>query len=87
MAIAKEIDMTVQEIIEEIRQSSPRKGPACSMGIILRSINGDQAKALNAAMSDVDIQSGAIAKWLGKQGFDCKSHTIARHRRKECRCE
>lgn len=79
--------MTVQEIIEEIRQSSPRKGPSCSVGMILRSVGGDQAKALNAAMSDLDIQSGAIAKWLGKQGFDCKSHTVARHRRKECRCE
>lgn len=79
--------MSVENILEEIRGISTKKGPQCSVQAILTSIDGEKKAAMVAALGDSSIDSSAISKWLLKNGHDAKPHTLARHRRRECRCE
>ncbi len=79
--------MSVENILEEIRGTSTKKGPQCSVKAILTSIDGEKRDAMAAALEDLSIDSSAISRWLLKNGHDAKPHTLARHRRKECRCE
>lgn len=79
--------MSVENILDEIRGASAKKGPQCSVTAILGAIGAEKRDAMLAALGDPSIDSGAISKWLLKNGYDAKPHTLARHRRKECRCE
>lgn len=79
--------MSVDKILDEMRQGSIKKGPQCGVGAIFASLEGEHKSAMAAALDDQTIESGAISRWLLKNGHDAKPHSVARHRRKECRCD
>ena len=65
-----------------------RKGPRCSIGILMAGMSRDDRAALNSAFDDPEWTSTSIGKMLDEHaGFKCSPHTVQRHRRGECTCE
>lgn len=74
--------------LEELRkmQAGKQRGAKCTVGIIAKTLPKEDKDALNEAMGDELIDSTTISVWMERKGFALKRHTIARHRRGECRC-
>ena len=67
--------------------NTPRKGPPCTMGIVLQELPEDDIKGLLQALDNPTIKSTAIRRALEGRGYKVNDNTIGRHRRKECLCE
>ncbi|AKN68758.1 hypothetical protein QR97_02125 [Streptomyces sp. PBH53] len=67
-----------------------RKGPPCSVRVILDTADGTTADTLRRILDTPNISSTAIAEVLSQHGRTVTSHTVARHRRRGqangCRC-
>ena len=67
-------------------QPATRKGPRCSVAIMLLKMDPTDREAVIAAFNNDALRSKFIAQQLTKNGWLIHGHTIARHRRKDCTC-
>lgn len=74
--------------LDELRkmQATKQRGAKCTLGIIARTLSKEDNEALNEALRDELIDSTTISVWMDRKGHALKRHTVARHRRGECRC-
>jgi len=81
---------TVPSLLAEIEESSPRKGPTCSLGQArdqLAPVDVEQLDvALGRALRGDGITFTAIARVLSGRGHHMKAGTVARHAKGECNC-
>lgn len=62
------------------------KGPRCSVGALLQSLDTTDATDLRGFLADGSKPSTSIAKALQSLGHDVRHYAVARHRRNECSC-
>jgi hypothetical protein len=73
-----------------LAQESRRKGPPCTMGRILATVDKPTATQVCAAMDNVAAGNGewvAIARALTRTGHKVGPTTIRRHHAHECACQ
>lgn len=63
-----------------------RKGPTCSLEVVLSKVDPDDAAALNAYLDDAAVPATAIARALQREGHVVRAQAVQRHRSKQCRC-
>lgn len=73
-----------EQLHEEKR---PRRGPACSISVILAELDKDDRTALIEALTDPTVEHTAIRRVLVHNGFRVNINTVQRHRRGECLCD
>ncbi|WP_328333347.1 hypothetical protein [Streptomyces sp. NBC_00455] len=73
-----------------VRAPGARKGPPCSVGVVLTSVDEDTAAMLGRILGTSTVSATAIADVLSQHGRSVTSYTVARHRRRGaangCRC-
>lgn len=62
------------------------RGGNCTLGLVLPKLGDRDRVALEEAMTDPSVQSSVIARALDRAGYSVRAYTVARHRRRECRC-
>lgn len=63
-----------------------RKGPPCSMGLLLSFMTEVDRAALQAALADPSIESRTIWRVLVEEGHEISDTPIGRHRNGVCQC-
>ena len=63
-----------------------RKGPPCTVGLLLKFMSKDDRAALIAALNTPTIQSRTIWRVLVEEGHEISDTPIGRHRRGMCQC-
>ena len=68
--------------------ATPRKGPSCTVAVILADLDPTDADDLRDALAKPYhvVPNGAIVRALKARGLSIGEYTIARHRRGDCRC-
>jgi hypothetical protein len=56
----------------------------CNVCTLLGAMPKDDRAALTEALEDKALTSSAIYRALAAEGYDVKTHSLARHRRREC---
>ncbi|MFZ5863028.1 MAG: hypothetical protein ACOYXR_09340 [Nitrospirota bacterium] len=64
----------------------PRKGPPCSMSVILAALSDKDRDVLLAALQDRTVTNPQISRVLEREGHNIAAHTIGNHRRGSCSC-
>jgi hypothetical protein len=63
------------------------RGPRCGVDRVLRGLNQEDRQTL---IEWLDADSGRESEWIARQvraeGHDLSGETVARHRRRICRC-
>lgn len=73
--------------LSEFDELTRPKGPLCTVGVAIRHLSPDDSAKVHAAM-EYGKTSRSIAERLTE--WSCvtvKEHSVARHRRGDCRCE
>ena len=74
-------------LLDEIQtENRVRKGPLCTVKLILGELSPEDATGLNQAMADLEVKTTAIRRALVARGFQIGDTSIARHRKGECFC-
>jgi hypothetical protein len=76
----------VADDLADIRAFNARRGPRCSVAILMESLEPTISDKLTRALDDPTCQTKAIARWLGGQGFDLSHWQLQYHRRGDCAC-
>ena len=63
-----------------------RKGPPCTVGLLMDFMTEDDRAALVAALADPAIESRTIWRVLVEEGHEISDTPIGRHRRGMCLC-
>lgn len=63
-----------------------KKGPTCSLKKIIDELSPEDAEALAEALASPHITGRAIADALRAEGYNCRDHSVNRHRRALCQC-
>jgi hypothetical protein len=63
-----------------------KKGPPCSVGVIINQLSPDDLVALNDALADLTITGRAITAALTAEGYKVRDYAVNRHRRGICMC-
>lgn len=64
-----------------------RKGPPCTVSVILDQLDSDDRDALQTALNDRLVGTATIFRVLTGNGFQVGLNAVQRHRRGECACE
>jgi len=64
-----------------------RKKASCSIAQIIKTLNTQEAKALNKALDDPDSSPTNLALILNKNGYEISRQTINRHRNRKINAE
>jgi hypothetical protein len=64
-----------------------RKKASCSIAEIIKTLNTQEAKALNKALNDPDSSPTNLALILNKNGYEISRQTINRHRNRKTNAE
>ncbi len=75
--------MTLLDDLENVS----RKKASCSVAEIIKTLNAQEAKALNKALDDPDSSPTNLAKILTKNGYNISRQTITRHRNRYTNAE
>jgi hypothetical protein len=67
-------------------QVGRRKGPPCTISVILAELDKDDRTALIEALTNPLVAHTTIFRVLNHNGFRVNLHTVQRHRRGECLC-
>lgn len=70
-----------------VAENHVKKGPTCSVKILLNDLDAEDRQALAEALEDEKIAGTAIERALLKEGHRMAAHNIQRHRRGMCSCE
>lgn len=88
------VNTNVNELATALADLSPaiaRRGPRCSVSVILDSLDPTVRAILQTKMANAAIASSQIATTLTACGYPVKGTTVARHRRAGsatgCLCE
>lgn len=74
-------------LLDDIQtENRVRKGPLCTVHLIMDDLTPDDIAGLNQAMSDPEVKTTAIRRALVARGFQIGDTSIARHRKGECFC-
>ncbi len=74
-------------LLDEIQtENRVRKGPLCTVKLILADLPSEDVDGLNQAMADPEVKTTAIRRALVARGFQIGDTSIARHRKGECFC-
>lgn len=89
--------MTAQEVADDFlsaARDTSRKGPPCSVGVMLRSVEDglrakvEQALSLAADRDNDEYTYASVSRALKERNVaDIKPDTLSRHWRRECGCE
>jgi hypothetical protein len=63
-----------------------RKGPACSVALVMQQMDDATVKKFQAAMANVSAPATQIAKAVQDLGYQIRYEAVQRHRRGACRC-
>lgn len=63
-----------------------RRGPECGVRIVLDEMSDEQRELLAQALANPFASAVDIARAVDDLGFHVSDQTVARHRRKICRC-
>lgn len=64
----------------------PTKGPACTVGVMMATLDADTAALFTAALDNGYAPSTEIARAMTERGHPIAAHVLTRHRRGDCRC-
>lgn len=64
-----------------------RKKASCNVAEIIKTLNMQEAKALNKALDDPDSSPTNLAKILTNNGYNISRQTITRHRNRNTNAE
>lgn len=62
-----------------------KKGPLCSVCVLIGQLPKQDGKALSDALADPTVQTSVIFRALRSEGHQISSTTLGRHRKRECR--
>ena len=82
--VGGEMKRSLSAQLQEGRQL--RKGPPCTISVILAGLDKDDRTALVEALTNPLISHTSIYRVLTGNGFRVNIHTVQRHRRGECLC-
>ena len=71
---------------EALQSQRARKGPPCSVGVILACLGSDDRNALEAALHDPTKTTRMIVNACATEGIALSHPAAARHRRGDCLC-
>lgn len=74
-------------LLDEIRNERIKKGPSCTVGVLLLKLEKADAADLQAALDDAGVSATIITKVLAARGERLTAEAIRRHRRKLCFCD
>lgn len=67
-------------------QAAFRKGPTCSVGLMLDGLSDDERDDVASALDDPAIPYTVLSRGLAKAGHKIGPESIKRHRKGECAC-
>jgi hypothetical protein len=74
-------------LAERLRNmNAERKGPPCTIGVLLEGMTKEDACALTEALADPALQSRAIWRALVAEGYEITDSPVTRHRKGLCLC-
>lgn len=76
----------VADDLADIRAFNGRRGPQCSVAILIGTAETAIADKLLRALDDPTIQNKAISRWLSSLGYDVSHWQLQYHRRGDCSC-
>lgn len=73
-------------LLEDIHdeQAESRRGPRCSMCVVMDSLSESDAADLSAALADSSVYATSIARALRRRGVKIKDDAVQRHRSGRC---
>ena len=76
----------VVSLLEEIRaqQAEHRKGPRCSVCVLLSGMSKEDREDLEKAFADSSLYTSVISRALAKRDVNLKEHAVSRHRSGRC---
>lgn len=74
-------------LLEDMKADEIKKGPPCSLEVVLREMKNPDREDLLEAMKDPTIMATTISRVLARRGVKVGPQAIRRHRNGECRCE
>lgn len=73
-------------LIDDLRAASTRRGPKCSVDVLLTTIEPGLAKEVREALADPTITKTVLGKWLRDHGHRVTDEAVQRHSRGSCSC-
>lgn len=67
-----------------VKQQTTKRGPRCTVCSLLSTLPKSEREALQSALNDKSYTGTSIARALQSEGHNVRSHTLNRHRNKEC---
>jgi hypothetical protein len=68
-------------------QSKVRKGPPCSVGLLLAALDDEERVAVIAALADKTRSKRHLSEAIRvAYKYEVQDHTLNRHRRGQCKC-
>lgn len=74
--------MSLADALEAHKVSKP--GPVCSICVLLKTLDKDDATALTAALTNPAYTHNAITRALRAEGHPVNASSVGRHRKGEC---
>jgi hypothetical protein len=75
---------------DALAQTAPKKGPSCSVGKLIATLDKKAVADVQAALANTEIQSAHLARALGlltESGKELDSGAVRRHRSGGCNCQ
>lgn len=76
----------VADDLSDIRAYNSRRGPRCSVAVLMNSAPPLIADKVQRALEDPSLQTKAISRWLNDQGYEMSHWQMQYHRRGDCSC-
>jgi len=74
-------------LADRAKAKQSRQGPSCGVSILLQSVDDEYRGEVLHMLAQHGLQATSIAAVLKEDGHSIGPDSIARHRRKACRCE
>jgi hypothetical protein len=73
---------------EALTQTAPKKGPSCSIGVFLATLQPAKRSEVDAALADADLQTAHLTRALELMaGRKFQPMSVGRHRKGGCNCQ
>lgn len=73
--------MGLSEALQAAGEGRLRKGPRCTVGVLLDSLNNQDKEALVAALANRQVSAASLSLLLREHGHTIGPFTISNHRR------
>lgn len=81
IGILKGVAVGLSEALQAAGEGRLRKGPRCTVGVLLDSLNNQDKEALVAALANKQVSGASLSVLLNDYGFSIGAFTINNHRR------